>query len=316
MINIGLTILYEDLCPEWLKLCRDNGIFDLCIHKIAVPGADSIGELLAQLSAPGGFRLIDELNEAGVETPFQLHALEWLLPRELFADHPEWFRMDEDGKRTPDLNLCASSRPALDMISQRTYHLAGALKQRSNRYHLWLDDAKGGSCHCPDCKKLNSSDQYLKILSAILHGLRARNSKAELSFLSYGTVLDVPTKKPEKGIFLEFAPMDRDHDLPLNSPDLRGRKYIELLGKLEKVFDFAEAEVLEYWLDDALYSGYKRPPVKVPFNEEVCRADCVLYREAGFKTIRSFASFIGADYFELHGKPPIAEYVAAVVGGN
>ena len=86
--------------------------------------------------------------------------------------------------------------------------------------------------------KRNSSDQYLVILSAMLKGLRAYDTKAEISFLSYGTVLDVPTVKPEEGIFLEFAPMDRDHNLPMNAPGhSQGEGYIRLMGELLKIFD-------------------------------------------------------------------------------
>ena len=315
-MNVGLTILYEDLCPEWVTLCREAGIDSLCIHKLARPGEDSLSVLLSELDAPGGRDVIEALAENGIDAPYELHALDHLLPRGLFNKHPTWFRMNDKRERTAYLNLCCSSKDALDELSENTYTLAKRLRQPSSRYHLWLDDAVGGSCRCPECMKRNSSDQYLVILSAMLKGLRAYDAKAEISFLSYGTVLDVPTVKPEEGIFLEFAPMDRDHNLPMNAPGhTQGEGYIRLMNKLLKIFDAEKSEVLEYWLDDALYSGYKRPPVKVPFSESVCEADAKLYRDAGFGCIRSFGSFMGKDYFDLFGEPPVKRY-AEIVRGN
>ncbi|MCR5262740.1 MAG: DUF4838 domain-containing protein [Clostridiales bacterium] len=314
-MNVGLTILYEDLCTEWVTLCREAGIDSLCVHKLARPGEDSLSVLLGELDAPHGRDVIEALAENGIDAPYELHALDHLLPRPLFAGHPDWFRMNGEGRRTPDMNLCASSGEALDALAENTYALAKKLRQPSSRYHLWLDDANGGSCGCPECSKMNSSDQYIRILSAMLKGLRAYDPKAEISFLSYGTVLDVPTVKPEEGIFLEFAPMDRDHDKAMDAPDHpRGARYIALMGELLKIFDPKSSEVLEYWLDDALYSGYRRPPVKVPFNEAVCEADCAMYRGAGFGCVRSFGSFMGKDYFELFGEPPVRRYAELARG--
>jgi len=304
----GLVFLYEDLDPHWVELYRKSDLTHLGVHMIALPGQRSVDRLIEALEAPHGRDTMEELEKVGVTVEYELHAGEWLLPREEFEVHPEWFRMNEKGERTNDVNGCPSSQEALKRISERAEELANILRQKSHRYYLWLDDVEAGSCMCPACRKLSSADQYILILEAILKGLRRYDTQAKLAFLAYGTVLTVPSHVPE-GIFLEFAPMTRDHERPITvKDDRRAVDYLVLLDRLLDVFDAEEAEVLEYWLDNALYSGYHYPPVKVPFHGEVCRADTAYYASKGIKRIKTFASYIGKTYFEMWGEPPIKEY--------
>jgi hypothetical protein len=103
--------------------------------------------------------------------------------------------------------------------------------------------------------------------------------------------------------------MSRNHNKPINAPDEEaGRFYVKLLEDLLTVFDAGTAQVLEYWLDNALFSGYRRPPVKVPFSREVMEEDVRFYAGLGIETVKSFGSYIGSEYARLHGVPPIKEY--------
>jgi len=304
----GLVYLYEDLDPHWVELYRRSGLTHLGVHMIAVPGQGSVDRLIDALEAPHGRDTIEALEKAGVTVEYELHAGEWLLPRTDFEKHPDWFRMNEKGERTDDVNGCPSSREALKRMADRAEKLAGILRQKSHRYYLWLDDVEAGSCCCPACGRLSTADQYIRILEAVLKGLRRYDPEAKLAFLAYGTVLTVPSRVPE-GIFLEFAPMTRDHERPITvKDDQRAVSYLALLDRLLEVFDPEDAEVLEYWLDNALYSGYHYPPVKVPFHAEVCEADSAYYASKGIRRIKTFASYIGKTYFELWGEPPVEEY--------
>ncbi|MBR4866946.1 MAG: DUF4838 domain-containing protein [Clostridia bacterium] len=304
----GLVFLYEDLHPHWVDLYRDSKLETLGVHMIALPGTNSVNCLIDALEKEGGRENIEALEQAGVKVEYELHAGEWLLPRDLFEEHPEYFRMNQDGVRTNDVNFCPANREALDIVADRAEKLAGIIRQKSHRYYLWLDDVDNGSCYCEHCRNLSSADQYILILEAILRGLRRYDPEAMLAFLAYGTVLTVPSWVPE-GIFLEFAPMTRDHEKPITCPDdPRSVAYLELLNRLLKVFRAEEAEILEYWLDNALYSGYHYPPVKVPFHAAVCDADTAYYTSLGIPTVKTFASYIGGTYFDLHGEPPIREY--------
>lgn len=300
----GIVILYEDVSEYWISLLKEAGLTTLGIHKIAIPGQNSINTLLGELDAPHGRDIINSIERAGITVEFELHALEWLLPRELFKERPEYFRMTREGIRSSDYNLCPSNNDALGTVSENAYRLAKELKQNSDNYYLWPDDAAGSHCRCESCSTLNNADQAMLTANAVLKGLRAYNPRTKLSFLSYGDTLQIPAVKPDPGVFLEFAPMNRDHGRPV----YENRIYSELLPRLLEIFRPEESHVLEYWLDNALYSGYRRPPVKVPFLPDVAEADVKYYTELGIKNIKTFGSFIGDEYFALHGRPPIREY--------
>ncbi|MFA6948124.1 MAG: DUF4838 domain-containing protein, partial [Eubacteriales bacterium] len=202
--NRGIIILYEDLCDDWIRWLREARLNTLGVHKIAVPGSGSVDALLADLSHSDGRRYIERAQDAGITVEYELHAMEWLMPRSNFADHPDWFRENEKGERTPDLNMCPSSAAGLETLSENAYKLAKALAQQSHKYYFWFDDAMGGACECEHCRNISAPDKYLTLLSAILRGLRAYDSKAMLSYLAYASMTETPTKKPDDGIFLEF----------------------------------------------------------------------------------------------------------------
>ena len=307
----GVVLLYEDLCEHWVRWCREGGLTSLGVHKIALPGQGSVDALLEALDAPGGRRIIGMLEDAGVTVEYELHALEWLLPRELFDKNPAMFRVNGDGVRTNDCNLCPSSPEALERVSEGAYKLAKILGQSSHRYFFWLDDAVKAGCSCEKCRAagLNGADQGILTANAIAAGVKAYDSAASAAYLAYADAKCLPSIRPADNVFLEFAPMDRDHAKPICDPaEERGAGYCRLLTDLLTVFPAESTHVLEYWLDNALYSGYKMPPVKVPFHADVCNADTEFYTSMGVNHIKTFASYICEEYHTLHGEPPIGEY--------
>lgn len=307
--NKGIVILYEDITEYWIELLKESGLTTLGVHKIAVPGTRSVDALLSELAAPHGRNLISSIENAGVTVEYELHAMEWLLPRERFRGEPELFRADMQGVRKNDLNCCPSNGAALELISENALLLATLLDQLSDNYFLWLDDAKDSHCSCDKCRAMNNADQALTVVGAILRGLRVFNSQARAAFLSYTDTLQVPSLTPDDGIFLEFAPMNRDHTQPITAPGNDSAQiYTRLLPRLLERFKPDQTHILEYWLDNALYSGYRKPPVKVPFQPAVTESDVVYYTSLGITNIKTFGSFIGKDYFELYGKPPLKEY--------
>ena len=57
-----------------------------------------------------------------------------------------------------------------------------------------------------------------------------------------------------------------------------------------------------------MFSGYKMPQVKVPFNAAVADAYTKFYASRGIANVKTFASYIGEEYARLHGDPPIKKY--------
>lgn len=307
MKNLGLVILIEDFIPEWIEWSKKAGIATLGLHKIAIPGSDSVSDLLRQLDNDKR-SLISRFQDNGISIQYELHALEWLLPRSLFSDKPKLFR-EKERKRNNDLNCCVSNNEALEIISQNSYTLAKLLKQESFDYFFWTDDAFDGFCECDMCSSLSPSDQNMLIVNAMLKGVRAYNSKARMSYLAYASALQVPSVKPDDGVFLEFAPMDRNHFKPITDQnEEKSQNYVSLLKELLKIFPSCDSQILEYWYDIALYSGYKYPPVKAPLSIDIISADAGFYTSLGIDTIKSFASYISSEYCKLHGEPPLDEF--------
>ena len=113
----GLVFLYEDLTERWVGWAKEAGLTHLGVHKIAIPGTFSMKALVDDLERPGGRRLINLLEKTGITMEYELHSLEWLLPREMFSGNENLFRMNAEGVRTNDLNFCPSSPEAREVIA-------------------------------------------------------------------------------------------------------------------------------------------------------------------------------------------------------
>ena len=133
----GMVFTPGDLYgPAWVPLMERAGLNLAALH-------GAVEELLEFVESKAGRRFLAEVDAAGMQHEFELHAMSWLLPRERFGDHPDWFRMDGHGERRPDANLCPSHPEALACVSARAVELAERLPPSSDRYYLWPDDAGG-----------------------------------------------------------------------------------------------------------------------------------------------------------------------------
>ena len=223
--------------------------------------------------------------------------------------------MSEEGVRTPKNNLCPSSEEALSFVEQRSALLASRLGFHGSYYHLWIDDtAKGGVCCCEHCRSLSPSDQALTVYHAILKGLRRHDPSAKLGFLAYHETMTPPTLAPMEGIYLEYAPINRRMDRFIGDETCEeNRRETEQLDALLAHFGKEDAEVLEYWLDNSLFCGWKLPYKRLVLDRDLLRKDLAYYRQKGFERIATFACFLGEDYAREFGVPPIREYGSALL---
>jgi len=302
MSKKGFILAHTELDARMVERLKESGLDLLGIHPGGGDGAAHLlDELLEYLKKPEFRSMLTELEENGFEIEYELHALNWLLPKSVLDCHGDWKRVNDQGERTDRYNFCVSADGVLDYISDRCYYLATQLKQKGHRYNIWIDDIKGGHCHCQRCASLTPADQALIFCRAALRGLRRYDPLASQSYLAYYDTLNVPENVPtEEGIFLEFAPIERwtkgtDNEL-------------KAVPALVKFFGADTAKVLEYWVDNSLFSKWKKPPVKCVLDKEGMRRDVKLYREAGFKDMTSFGLYLGAEHTELHGEFSIREY--------
>ena len=313
----GILIHPQELEDSWIERLEDAGLNVLGLHPAGGREAHkTLEEAIHRHLLPDTRRIIKRLNRRGIAVEYEAHAMGYLLPRGLFSAAPGWFRVDEAGNRAADFNLCPSSDEALDFIARRAEQLARMLETGSDRYYFWLDDVTGYKCFCEKCRALSASDQQMLVVNALLRGLRRYNRAAKTCFLAYHDCLEAPVKVgPMEGVFLEYAPIERDSGKPLFDESCpQNAEQVRSLSSLFAVFGRGDSQVLEYWVDNSRFSDWKKPPKKLVLAEAVLAADVKAYRAAGFESITSFGCFLGEDYRALWGEPPVKRYGEILAG--
>lgn len=312
----GIVIYPEELSDYWLDRIGDCGINFLGIHPMGgnLQGKP-IEDAIAWIKKPETQRLLQKAERLGIVVEYEMHALSWLLPRDMFSENPDWFRMDENGVRTNDYNCCASNEQALQYISKRAAELAQIFKTTTGRYHFWTDDVPSPKCHCPECSKITASDEAMKIYNAINEGIRSVYPEAKQSYLAYDNMITAPQNvKPDEGIYLEFAPMLRNLTRPLCDPESEmNRKAVDPVEGLIATFGTKDAQVLDYWLDNSWFSDWKMPIRRFAFSPDIVAFDSAWYEKQGFETITSFGIYLGEEYYNRYGEHfDIATYSKAL----
>jgi hypothetical protein len=306
----GVVLIPEDLTlADWPERAKRAGLSTIGIHHQNSPAA-----VTGWVQSDVGQRFLAQCRRLGIEVEYELHAMKELLPRDLFKNHPELFRMNDKGERTPDVNCCVHSERALEVIAENAVLIAKVLRPPTSRYFYWGDDGKPW-CVCPKCRGLTPSEQALVVENRICRALRGSDPKAQLAHLAYSNTLQPPRQiKPADGVFLEYAPINRRYDIPYDQ-QLKQRDGLESLDANLQVFPRDTAQVLEYWLDVSRFSRWKRPGVKLPWKKDVFLADVETYRKRGIRHVTTFAAWIDADYKKRFGDLDfIAEYGAGLSG--
>lgn len=265
---------------------------------------EDLDSLKVYLESADGRLLMGLCKENKIDVEYECHVLQEILPRSLFDEHPEYFRVDTNGVRTSDLNMCFSSEEAWTVIGKNVTELVKWMKPTTNRYFFWIDDSYDGFCQCDKCNSYSPGDQALIYENRMLEIIRKVNPDATLAHLAYASTLEAPqTVKPREGIFLEFAPIGRNYADPLSS-----EQYNALKENLE-IFPKETAHILEYWLDVSMFSGWKRDNwTKVPWDANFCKRDIELYRSLGIESFTTFATWmLHQRYFELYGQDDAIE---------
>lgn len=295
-----LLVHPEELTRKKIDIFKDLGLEIVSLHPAGGETAhESLEKMLSMLEDEKFRGLIDYIKESGMEVEYEMHAASFLLPRELFDAHPEYFRMDENGNRVRELNLCASNEEAIDICVKNAIKLVGKLYRSNHTYYIWLDDVDGKCCKCEKCSKISSSTQTLKIMNRILKELKKEISDARLAYLAYHDTMEVPDGEAEEGVFLEYAPIERNFEKGASGMTETEK---EKLVKLLDFFGKENASVLEYWYDNSFLSNWKKPPRKFVPDNEIIKKDIEFYKNLGFDNIGSFACFLGDDYEKLWGE--------------
>lgn len=307
-MKIGLIAHPEELTKGEIAAFRAAGADVLGLHPVGGNKAtSSLENLLIWLKTDKGRRLLSYARSLGLEIEYEMHAASFLVPREMFSSHPEYFR-EANGVRTNDYNFCVSSDEMLRLMAKNAAALGRVLSPDTHDYYFWLDDAENNRCECEKCRTLSASDQSLIVANAIADELRRFDSSARVCYLAYlGTLTPPKSVKPAPGVFLEYAPMKRDRSIPVWEDETVKRE----LDALFDVFEPGEAKILEYWYDNSMFSNWKKPPKKfTPDNERIAK-EIDFYRSLGVGNVTSFACYLGADYEALYGAPDFSAVKSA-----
>jgi hypothetical protein len=305
----GVVVVVRDMeTLAWPAFAKKCGLTTIGTH--ITPH-----EIAAFVKTDKGQKFLADCRKQGIHVEHELHAMSDLLPRDLFAKDPTMFPMDDKGNRVRDYNLCIHSKAALQVVAENAAKYTKALRSTTGRYFYWPDDGKP-MCRCPKCKGLSDSDQVLVLTNQVLKAIRRVDRRATLAHLAYSRTLKAPSQvKPAKGVFLEFAPIERVYNKTIGARQAKGRngrRHGELLDLLDsnlEVFGAAGAQVLEYWLDVSRFSGWDRNRVvKIPWNRKVYLDDLRVYAARGIRHITNFAAWVDGDYVKRFGNPPVAEY--------
>ncbi|MBR2432541.1 MAG: DUF4838 domain-containing protein [Clostridia bacterium] len=315
-MKVSILIHPEELTEKWIDRMAAEGIDTLGLHPVGGVKAYETLEALIKLVGTEKFRsLIDYAKSKGLNVEYEFHAAGYLVHRSLFEKHPEYFRMNEKGERVNDLNFCVSNAEALDIAAKEAAKLTNLLYGCDERFFFWLDDAAGGKCHCPKCNALSPSDQQLTALNAMITEIRKEKPDALLSYLAYYDTLELPqTVEPADGIFLEYAPIDKWRRRPGEREKYAENVKRELASRepLIGYFGSKNSRVLEYWIDNSLFSGWEKPPQKLECDGDEAMRDIKEYLELGYEDISTFGCYLGEDYEELYGEPDIKPFTDAV----
>ncbi len=305
-VTRGVVLVPEDLPNAgWPARAARAGLTTIALHH-----GSSTKRVTEFIHSTAGRDFLTECSRLGLHVEYELHAMSDLLPRELFAKQPQLFRMDDQGKRTADANLCVHSETALEIVSTNALRLARQLPPTTRRYFFWGDDGQPW-CRCPVCRGFSDSDQALLLENRLARELRAGDPDAQIAHLAYANTIAAPTNvKPAPGVFLEFAPIRRRYDVPYAQQTGPGAKDpLAVLADNLLVFPAKTAQVLEYWLDVSRFSSWKRPAVELPWSKNVLAADAATYANFGIQHVTTFAVWLDADYLKRFGDPSaVREY--------
>lgn len=302
----ALLIHPAELSREWVETIKTAGCNVLALHPVGGDRAHLFLEQMLEDMEKQEFKdVINYAVDLGIEIEYEMHAAHYFLPDSLFLEHPEYFRLNDEGKRAADFNFCVSNEDALGYVAEKALELAKRLYRSNHNFYFWLDDVRESGCRCERCRGFSPSEQQLIVMNKIIGRLREEIPDARLAYLAYHDCAKPPVKvKPNEGIFLEYAPIERWY----KGSTVRMEDLNENILDLLACFGKKGARVLEYWFDNSLFSSYQKPPAKFTPDNEAIKSDIAIYREYGFEEIASFACYFGADYEELYGKPDISAF--------
>jgi hypothetical protein len=196
------------------------------------------------------------LREHGIGVEYGGHVLQLLLPRESFAEHPEYFPAGDDGVRAARGNLCVSNPDAVALV--RAGALAYVRDHPENELlHVWGADVRRGAwCRCGQCRELAPQLQYMQVVNAIAGELASDTKAPPIAYLAYHDTIEPDAGlKPLDNVWFEWAPRERCYSHAIDDAACEiNPRYLESLKRYLEIFD-GRGHIFEYYADAILFGG-------------------------------------------------------------
>jgi Domain of unknown function (DUF4838) len=149
--------------------------------------------------------LLPEVQKRGFIIDMSEHSTHVFFPRSLFAEHPEWFALN-DGKRTPG-QICYSNEEAIEYYA-RSQAAYAAQHPEIHILGTWPLDG-GGYCECESCR---SPETVFKAAAGVADQVRSVRPDLTVEHLAYKLqTWQVPETVPvPENLSVLFCPSSRD----------------------------------------------------------------------------------------------------------
>ena len=164
-------------------------------------------------------------------------ALDWLKDKNYFKTNPEFFSLDEAGKRVPNNQLCFSNR---ELRKELTKNILEQLRReqakkagREGMISVDCNDIAYNLCYCPGCKKLQEQYKspggplfdYLIELCGLMEKEHPDVMVKTLAYQATQTEIPPAAQKLPDNLIVIFAPINSNFlapfDHPTNSSELK-----------------------------------------------------------------------------------------------
>ena len=233
--------------------------------------------------------LAPELQRRGLWLEVGGHGYENYLNAEmeggqLFERHPEWFHLDENGKRAkhPRAVFCTVNREAKDFFNRSVIRYLDAHPE-IQIFDFWPPDGAKW-CQCSDCKALGTpSERQALLLTEVSAAVHKTRPDLRFETVAYAACVAPPVKVAmDPSVLVDFCPIAQCFDVQIDDPlSDQNAAYVAQLKDWTRSFKG----------DISLYSYYRKYawsslPNLIP---HYIQNDLRFYRNAGVRGISSYA---------------------------
>ncbi len=137
------------------------------------------------------------------------HTFEWLVPKEHYKKHPEYFALNDLGERDPS-GLCLQNEEVFSVALQTAKKWL-AEEEDPRLISVSINDGNVAYCRCEKCRRYleqggNEMDNVMSFVNKMQIALREEYPNVSVDTLSYAQVNVLPKiVKPEKGVLVRVC---------------------------------------------------------------------------------------------------------------